>query len=93
LYKSARWGQNKIRHLISFRQKTTPSLFFDTEKQPIGKSDNVKTSPNRQVKAQPSRTFFGGTLLFPANFSWKDESSAAIRRGWWILAAKSSRQD
>ena len=41
-----------------------PFAFSDTEKRTIGKTDNVKTSPNRQVKAQPSRTFFRSALPF-----------------------------
>ncbi len=41
-----------------------PFAFSDTEKRTIGKTDNVKTSANRQVKAQPSRTFFRSTLPF-----------------------------
>ena len=41
-----------------------PFAFSDTEKRTIGKTDNVKTSANRQVKAQPSRTFFRSALPF-----------------------------
>src|SRR6266576_3535279 len=54
-----------------------PFAFSDTEKRTIGKTDNVKTSANRQVKAQPSRTFFRSTLpcllLFLGNMNAAEE--------------------
>src|SRR6266853_731843 len=44
--------------------KNNAVALSDTEKRTIGKTDNVKTSPNRQVKAQPSRIFFRSILPF-----------------------------
>ncbi|PYJ23214.1 MAG: amidohydrolase [Verrucomicrobia bacterium] len=41
-----------------------PFAFSDTEKRTIGKADNVKTSANRQVKAQTSHVLFRSSLLF-----------------------------
>src|SRR6266513_955265 len=41
-----------------------PFAFSDTEKRTIGKADNVKTSRNRQVKAQTSHVLFRSSLLF-----------------------------
>src|SRR5207249_7213234 len=63
-YECARREQNKIRPSISCRLKNKAVTVSDTEKCIIGKIDNVKTSPNRQVKAQPLRIFFRSILPF-----------------------------
>jgi len=63
-YEWARRGQNKIRPSISCRLKNNAVTVSDTEKCIIGKIDNVKTSANRQVKAQPFLIFFRSILPF-----------------------------
>ena len=63
-YECARRGQNKIRPSISCRLKNNAVTVSDTEKCIIGKIDNVKTSPNRQVKAHPFRIYFRSILPF-----------------------------
>ncbi len=44
--------------------KNNAVALSDTEKRSIRKTDNVKTSANRQVKAQPCRIFFRSSLPF-----------------------------
>ena len=41
-----------------------PSIPSDTKRPRIGKTDNVKTSPYRQVKAQPFHILLRSSLLF-----------------------------
>jgi len=52
VYESNRRWQRKIRRSNSFRYKSNATSSSDTEKGRIGKIDNVKTSPERQVKAR-----------------------------------------
>jgi len=58
-------GGSKTKFVFqSHIDKNNAVALSDTEKRTIGKTDNVKTSPDRQVKAQTSRTFFWSSLLF-----------------------------
>jgi predicted amidohydrolase YtcJ len=59
-------GEGKIKFVVQSHvdKNTMPSIPSDTKKRRIGKTDNVKTSPKRQVKAHATPIFFPGILLF-----------------------------
>ena len=66
LYESELHGQKKIRRTIACVSKTQTAKTSDTENRRIGKIDNVKSSPERQVKARPLFTIagYGLALLY-----------------------------
>jgi len=59
-------GEGKIKFVVQSHvdKNTMPSIPSDTKRRRIGKTDNVKTSPKRQVKAHASPIFFPSILLF-----------------------------
>ncbi len=60
------FGEGKIKFVVQSHvdKNTMPSIPSDTKGRRIGKTDNVKTSPKRQVKAHASPIFFPSVLLF-----------------------------
>src|SRR5438046_9511758 len=59
------FGGSKIKFVFqSHIDKKQRRRSFDTEKRTIGKTDNVKTSPDRQVKAQAFHILLRSSLLF-----------------------------
>jgi hypothetical protein len=59
-------GEGKIKFVVQSHvdKNTMPSIPSDTKKRTIGKTDNVKTSPHRQVKAQAFHILLRSSLLF-----------------------------
>jgi hypothetical protein len=59
-------GEGKIKYVVQSHvdKNTMPLIPSDTKKRTIGKTDNVKTSPHRQVKAQAFHILLRSSLLF-----------------------------
>src|SRR5438876_167477 len=64
VYESRLHWQNKIRGSVSCRQKQKVAKSFIRKTEPLAKNDHVKSSAERQVKAQPFQIFFRGLLIF-----------------------------